>query len=118
MATVPSFKLLKMQASGNDFLIADCIAVAAPQAGIRSEMAKRYCNRQFGFGADGFLIIESNISGYCWDFYNSDGSSAAMCGNAARAVGRYLADQQKALQTKFHTSIGEVEARVKSAASA
>jgi diaminopimelate epimerase len=112
--TAPSLKLLKMQATGNDFLIADCSAtgLGGPHSSARPQLAKKLCDRIFGFGADGFLVIEKNPRGYFWDFYNSDGSSAAMCGNAARAVGRYLIDSNKTNEISFHASIGPVKARL------
>lgn len=48
------------------------------------------CNPFQSVGADGLIIIESsNTADLKWDFYNADGSSAEMCGNAARCMGLY-----------------------------
>lgn len=82
---------LKMQGCGNDFLILDSM---------QSEPAPFYppeivwlCDRNFGVGADGLVILTKSAEHHAkWLFYNSDGSEAEMCGNAARCVVRYLAD--------------------------
>ncbi|RDU73160.1 diaminopimelate epimerase [Helicobacter aurati] len=83
--------LSKYCASGNDFLIFHSFISAN-----RSEMAVRLCNRFHGIGADGLVVLlplsiaESNVeASYKWEFYNSDGSVANMCGNASRAVSLY-----------------------------
>lgn len=81
-------RLVKYSASGNDFLIGvDSVGMK------RSEFAKRVCERHHGIGADGLVILmptpENSHTSYQWDFYNSDGSSAKMCGNASRSVGHY-----------------------------
>ena len=46
-----------------------------------------------GVGADGVILLTPCLSGHAdwaWDFYNSDGSSAEMCGNGARCFARYV----------------------------
>lgn len=95
-----------MQATGNDFLIVDGQA-----NGDQSNLAKRYCDRHYGFGADGWIRLKSSGKKYSWDFFNSDGSPAKMCGNAARAVGMYLLDKNETTVETFETAIGPVQAR-------
>lgn len=104
-------QLLKMQAAGNDFLILDAVRFASPAPAERAGLARTFCKLHYGFGADGFLLLEKKSDGIHWDFYNSDGSSARMCGNAARAVGLYLMDQSQVDQIDFFTSVGKVAAR-------
>jgi diaminopimelate epimerase len=104
-------QFLKMQATGNDFLILDGQKYTAPAKPLRPQMARHYCQRIYGFGADGFLVLEKTAAGIQWDFYNSDGSPANMCGNAARAVGRYLMDQNRGDRADFLTNVGRVSAK-------
>jgi diaminopimelate epimerase len=54
----------------------------------------RLCDRHKGVGADGVILLvpcESGRADWAWDFYNSDGSSAEMCGNGARCFARFRA---------------------------
>lgn len=65
----------------------------------RKFFAKELCNPYQSVGADGLLFLEnSSTADLKWDFYNADGSGAAMCGNAARCVGAYLAHSEKRLR--------------------
>lgn len=104
-------QLLKMQATGNDFLILDGMKFSAPPQAQRAQFARTFCQRIYGFGADGFLVLEQKPDGIHWDFYNSDGSSANMCGNAARAVGHYLMNKTQANSVEFFTNVGKVSAK-------
>jgi len=104
-------QLLKMQATGNDFLILDGMKFSAPPPDRRAQLARTFCQRIYGFGADGFLVLEQKADGIHWDFYNSDGSSANMCGNAARAVGQYLMNKSQTNAADFFTTVGKVSAK-------
>ncbi len=79
----------KYCASGNDFLIFHSFREEN-----RAEIAIELCNRFYGIGADGLVVLlpytqqKDNLA-YKWEFYNSDGSIADMCGNASRAVSLY-----------------------------
>ena len=75
----------KYNASGNDFVIFHTFVKKD-----RSELAKKLCHRQSGIGADGLIVLvpHENLA-YEWEFYNSDGSSADMCGNGSRATAHY-----------------------------
>ena len=75
----------KYSASGNDFVISHSLVERD-----YSQDAIELCNRTEGIGADGFVVlVPSNEADFKWLFYNSDGSHAAMCGNATRAVAHY-----------------------------
>ena len=75
----------KYSASGNDFVIMHTI-----KEDDFSQLAKKVCNRFEGIGADGLIVIVPNEQfAYKWLFYNSDGSTASMCGNGSRACAHY-----------------------------
>lgn len=78
----------KFTAGGNDFLITHDMTAQKP--GDFQDLARKICNRHFGIGADGaiFLRAHDNVA-YAWDFLNSDGSAAKMCGNASLCVAFY-----------------------------
>lgn len=87
-----TIKLTKMQGCGNDFVIIDYPEYE--KTGLKmSELAKKVCNRNFGVGADGMIIPklnpENKEADISWYFYNSDGSTAQMCGNGMRCFAKY-----------------------------
>ncbi len=101
--------LQKYCASGNDFLIFHAFTKED-----RSELAKKVCDRHFGFGADGLIaLIPHPALDYEWDFYNSDGSYAAMCGNGTRACAMYAYDNGLGAKTqRFLTGAGEIATEI------
>ncbi|WP_245942766.1 diaminopimelate epimerase [Helicobacter brantae] len=79
-------ELEKYSASGNDFLITHTL----PSSLNPQELALKLCDRHNGIGSDGLVLLKSHSQyAYEWEFYNSDGSKARMCGNASRCVGLY-----------------------------
>ena len=68
------------------------------------EIARLFC-RSGGSGADGFVVVNkvesSQEYSFKWDFYNRDGSSAEMCGNAARCMGFYVLNYLKYKEPEF-----------------
>jgi diaminopimelate epimerase len=79
----------KMSGSGNDFIIIDNRDLSL-NVGDLPAFARRICERKISVGADGLLLIEpSKTVDFKWQFFNSDGSMAEMCGNASRCVARY-----------------------------
>lgn len=92
-----TIKLTKMQGCGNDFVIIDYPEYE--KTGLKmSELAKKVCNRNFGVGADGMIIPKPNPGNkeadISWYFYNSDGSTAQMCGNGMRCFAKYCIDNK------------------------
>lgn len=82
-------KFTKMQGLGNDFILVNCFMETID--GDYAEVAKRLCNRHFGIGADGLvLILPSEIADIRMRIFNSDGSEAEMCGNVTRCFARYI----------------------------
>jgi diaminopimelate epimerase len=113
----------KMSGAGNTFVLASALPTSAwgdfeKQIGLsRAEFAKLICDRVLGVGTDGLLLLEPGRDSYdyTWDFYNSDGSSAEMCGNAARCATRYcyeVLEGKDRAHFKFLTGAGEVNAVV------
>ncbi|MBU0631227.1 diaminopimelate epimerase [bacterium] len=75
----------KYSANGNDFVIFHTFLKKD-----RSALAKEICDRQSGVGADGLIVlVPHNKYDFEWEFYNSDGSTAEMCGNGSRACAHY-----------------------------
>lgn len=99
----------KYSASGNDFVIFHSFVERD-----FTEDAIRLCNRTEGIGADGFVaLLPCEEADFKWKFYNSDGSHAAMCGNATRAVAHYAYNNNLASQKmKFLTDAGIIESEV------
>lgn len=81
-----TLEFTKMQGLGNDFVL-----IEGPQLLTSGEIA-HICDRRFGVGADGVLMV-TNGSPVVMDYWNADGSSAEMCGNGLRCVARYAHDR-------------------------
>ncbi len=114
----------KTVASGNDFVIIEKNSLSAIRypclAGRQalSAIAKMICDRKYGAGADGLLVLErikaANLS---MRVFNADGSEAEMCGNGARCVALYSAREQRTenreqRKISIETKAGIIEARV------
>ncbi|MFT5660870.1 MAG: diaminopimelate epimerase [Sulfurimonas sp.] len=99
----------KYSASGNDFVI-----FHSEVKKDRSELAKELCHRQDGIGADGLIVVIPNATyDFQWQFYNSDGSSAEMCGNGSRACAHYAYSHDLApVNMSFLTEAGVIKAEV------
>lgn len=110
MTTIPFYK---MSGSGNDFIIIDNRDNIIPMDDL-SRFAAKVCRRKLSVGADGLILIEpSQNADFKWNFFNSDGSPAEMCGNGARCTARFallnhIADDQMA----FETLAGVIRARI------
>lgn len=76
----------KMQGAGNDFVVLDNRDEALSLDDI-IELSPRLCDRRYGVGADGVLVLElSETADYRMVYRNADGSDAGMCGNGARCL--------------------------------
>ena len=85
-------KLIKAQAYGNDFLMAD--VTNAPVVGDRAALARRVCDRHQGIGADGLVFVSQTHAGVETELFNCDGSRAEVSGNGVRCVGAWLARER------------------------
>lgn len=90
-----TIKLTKMQGCGNDFVIIDYAEYEKADMKM-DKLAKKVCDRNFGVGADGLIIPKLNPedADISWYFYNSDGSTAQMCGNGMRCFAKYVYDNK------------------------
>lgn len=97
-----SIKITKMQGCGNDFVILDYEEFKKTNLPM-DELAKKLCNRNFGIGADGMIIPKTNTTetDIGWYFYNSDGSTAQMCGNGMRCFAKYAFDNKLVDKKEF-----------------
>lgn len=102
-----SLDFTKMQGLGNDFVVVDGPLELTP------EDVTALCDRRFGIGADGVLVVSSGPP-VVMDYRNADGSAAEMCGNGLRCVARYAVDKGWAGEGEFviQTPIGPRRARV------
>lgn len=77
----------KAVATGNDFVVIDNRSGAVKGL---SKLAVALCDRKWGIGADGLLVVErSKRADFKMRIFNSDGSEAEMCGNGSRCIALY-----------------------------
>ncbi len=82
-------EFFKYHGLGNDFLIIDLTGRRTVRMDF-NDLARKICNRNFGVGADGILVLtRSKIADCCIDLFNSDGSWAEKSGNGLRIVAAY-----------------------------
>lgn len=81
-----TLEFTKMQGLGNDFVL-----VEGPRQLMSGDIS-RICDRRFGVGADGLLMVTRG-SPIVMDYWNADGSPAEMCGNGLRCVAQYAHDR-------------------------
>jgi len=102
---------VKMNGAGNDFILLDN---RTGKLKLTAEQVVRLCHRQRGIGADGLFLLIPNQSGkadWSWEFYNSDGGMAEMCGNGARCFARFIQRVAGAGdRTSFETIAGVITA--------
>jgi len=80
----------KMQALGNDYIYVDCFKQKLTGINL-SLLAKKICDRHFGVGADGLILVApGKTCKFRMVFYNPDGTEAEMCGNGIRCFARFL----------------------------
>jgi diaminopimelate epimerase len=78
----------KYQGAGNDFIIINNLDGELNV--IKKENIQALCDRNFGIGADGLILI-NEAEGYDFEmvYYNSDGLKSTMCGNGGRCAAAY-----------------------------
>ena len=119
ISTIP---FTKMSGAGNDFVVINNMSGALQLD--KSRLAASLCDRHFGVGADGLLILEPSVKAdFTMMYHNADGSYGGMCGNGGRCVARYahaagIADAHQrfeALDTLYLAEVmgGSVKLRMK-----
>ena len=108
-------RFIKMQGLGNDYVYVDCFEekVEKPE-----KAARIICDRHFGVGADGLILICPSERADCrMEMYNADGSRGAMCGNGIRCVAKYVFEaglvKKTAMEVETDSGIYEVTCQVR-----
>jgi diaminopimelate epimerase len=87
-----------MQGAGNDFVLME----TGNGHDNWSDMARAMCDRHFGIGADGLLLLmPSESADFRMRIFNADGSESSACGNGLRCLVKHFMDSQR------NGSIGE-----------
>jgi diaminopimelate epimerase len=100
MTQSTEFRFTKYEGLGNDFLIVE----AADESLLDADRVRRVCDRHFGVGGDGVLLVTPPTSlgaRATMVVLNADGSRPEMCGNGLRCVALHLAAQDRAQGGSF-----------------
>ncbi|MDM8549962.1 diaminopimelate epimerase [Desulfobacterales bacterium HSG2] len=108
-----AFNFYKFSGSGNDFIIIDNRNKIVDERNL-SDFVVNVCRRKMSVGADGLILVEeSDKADFRWQFFNSDGSRAEMCGNGARCAARFAYINGIAgTEMAFETDVGIISAYI------
>ncbi|HJR34768.1 MAG TPA: hypothetical protein VJ817_07460, partial [Gemmatimonadales bacterium] len=107
-----ALRFFKMTGSGNDFVFLD--GRSAPADAWRTDSIRTLCDRRTGVGGDGLVVLTpEGEAGARMVYFNSDGSRAGMCGNAALCSTRLAARLGLAPEAgmALHTDTGVLKTR-------
>jgi diaminopimelate epimerase len=116
--TIP-IRFTKASGAGNDFILVNNVA-----GEVRADyprLARAACNRHFGVGGDGLLVLERSArADFAMLYYNADGSYGGMCGNGGRCVARFALlegiagsrQRFEALDHVYEAEVGENSVRL------
>ena len=94
----------KMQATGNAYIYVDSRNETLEKPEL---LAAKMSDYNFGVGSDGLvLILNSAVADFRMRMFNADGSESAMCGNAARCIGKYVYEKKLTDKTEISLETG------------
>ena len=103
-----TIEFVKLHGAGNDFVF---IGDGEDRIDLAPEQIAAICDRHFGVGADGVILVKpprnEGNHGFM-DYRNSDGTLAQMCGNGVRCTAKYLIDYGI---VAAHTPLVSIETR-------
>lgn len=91
MAEIENIPFVKMQGTGNDFVVLNNLESRFTIDEI-IKLTPKLCHRKYGVGADGLLALQKPVhehTDYEMLYRNADGSDAGMCGNGSRCLALY-----------------------------
>lgn len=103
----------KLQGAGNDFIMVDNRTLGlTPEQ--KTAFVRKFCAPRVAIGADGVAFMENDPEyDLAWDFYNSDGSRAEMCGNGSRCFALFATGLGAAPERfTFRTLAGPIRAEI------
>ena len=85
-------KFKKYESNGNDFI------VLITTSNINKKNISRLCDRHYGIGADGVLVLKKlKNQSFSLSIFNADGSEASMCGNGLKIIGKCLKEEYSSI---------------------
>lgn len=120
MSPFKGLRVTRMSGAQNTFFVANVFdsswakVYSSLDENLKARIASHLCKSFFGFHTDGLLFLRPEKGfDFAWDFYNSDGSHAEMCGNAARCATLFFHEKVKAQKEhQFLTGAGKITGQV------
>jgi diaminopimelate epimerase len=108
---VAEIEILKTHGSKNDIFIINGLPTDLLKPSEVLTFVRHLCDRGGPFGADGVYFVDDRRADVEAVFFNPDGSSALLCGNGLRCVGRYLLDRRQTESAIVRTGVNRFAVR-------